>query len=663
MTWLRQTFPYLNDPLSTVVFWAAVVILLYVFFTWGIPLLTRKTKTEIDDVIIGILRLPIIIIIIAYAVLDIFRLYFPSAAWVDALHKVYLGIVIWVITWLLFHLIKDVVAKYLKDYAEESESSLDDVLVPLISKAGPIIVFIVALFITVGVFSPQLLGELLTVVGGLSFLLIFLFQEPLSNLFSGVYLWIDTPFKYKDLVFLEDGIFYRIEEIGTRVSKLYNTSAHTVAFFPNNKLAEQRLVNVTRPNVELRQGIDIGIAYKHSEDIGNIQSLLAEEANKHVHVLGPWDQPGESIRGKKELMEEEIKKARQKGEPDEVKFLENEMERLKIEYKMRADNQRSWEDITTLSALVGRMEDRGLEKRERVFIKHFLGEIKNNLLFMRRDLTVWVRWSGLLQASYKFKGDDFIELDFQDIEKSVVTVDEWKNLLERHPEDEQQIAWLQEGRKIPLIGEYRFNEEFSLSSVSALQLAYLLEKKLKDYPISEIQDLHLRSDKFQEADFQESLITVDTFQDYEFLLKSWSSAMRTLIRRIDRVDKMLERGGAGEFQIDAELKEIANFYSERFMLKVPGFRYPDADFQKFGESSVDFRLEFFVDDLVGEHFERLGDVVSDVGIWIKQQFDVKSIEIPFPQRDVRFKNLSQEFASSNKVLQPRSGRRKSKRSK
>jgi len=123
---------------------------------------------------------------------------------------------------------------------------------------------------------------------------------------------------------------------------------------------------------------------------------------------------------------------------------------------------------------------------------------------------------------------------------------------------------------------------------------------------------------------------------------------------------MLERGGAGEFQIDAELKEIANFYSERFMLKVPGFRYPDADFQKFGESSVDFRLEFFVDDLVGEHFERLGDVVSDVGIWIKQQFDVKSIEIPFPQRDVWFRNLSQEIATSNMIARPRGKTRKAR---
>ncbi len=81
MIWLRQQFTGLDNPIATLFFWIAIEALVYMTFTWLIPLLTRNTKTEIDDIVIDILRIPLITIIGAYAILDWIDLmgrFFPS---------------------------------------------------------------------------------------------------------------------------------------------------------------------------------------------------------------------------------------------------------------------------------------------------------------------------------------------------------------------------------------------------------------------------------------------------------------------------------------------------------------------------------------------------------------------------------------------------------
>jgi len=111
------------------------------------------------------------------------------------------------------------------------------------------------------------LGSVFTALGALGFLLLLLFQEPIGNLFSGLYLVVDVPFKYGDLLMLEDGVTYRVEDIGARVTRLYNTEEHTVAYIPNKRLADQQIVNITQPNVQLRAKMAIRIAYETASSL------------------------------------------------------------------------------------------------------------------------------------------------------------------------------------------------------------------------------------------------------------------------------------------------------------------------------------------------------------------------------------------------------------
>ncbi|MBU2949504.1 mechanosensitive ion channel [Tamlana agarivorans] len=71
-----------------------------------------------------------------------------------------------------------------------------------------------------------------------------------------------------------------------------------------------------------------------------------------------------------------------------------------------------------------------------------------------------------------------------------------------------------------------------------------------------------------------------------------------------------------------------------FLLKDPA---PRALFNDFGDSSLNFRLLFWV------HYELGLQAKSDISIGIYNRFKEEGIEIPFPQRDLNLRNVPESF--------------------
>jgi small-conductance mechanosensitive channel len=61
--------------------------------------------------------------------------------------------------------------------------------------------------------------------------------------------------------------------------------------------------------------------------------------------------------------------------------------------------------------------------------------------------------------------------------------------------------------------------------------------------------------------------------------------------------------------------------------------HPFARFVDFGESSLDFELYFWSDNIF-----RIESTKSDLRFLINQKFKENAVTIPFPQRDVHMKN-------------------------
>ena len=63
--------------------------------------------------------------------------------------------------------------------------------------------------------------------------------------------------------------------------------------------------------------------------------------------------------------------------------------------------------------------------------------------------------------------------------------------------------------------------------------------------------------------------------------------------------------------------------------------------EKFGNSSVDFRVLFWTND-IGRWIETKSEIMSE----IYQKFDEKGVTIPFPQQDLHIRSIDPEVAKS-----------------
>ena len=108
-------------------------------------------------------------------------------------------------------------------------------------------------------------------------------QHSLGNLFSGLLLMLDRPFKIGDLVKLDTGEICRVLRIGLRTTQLYNTTDHDIIILPNDLLANRKVENWSRPDNRHSQGTEVTVAY--GTDLEKVHKLLLEVADENPDVI------------------------------------------------------------------------------------------------------------------------------------------------------------------------------------------------------------------------------------------------------------------------------------------------------------------------------------------------------------------------------------------
>ncbi len=268
--------------LLDVLIWIIIVVLAYITLERVIQHWTKKTKTKLDDIVFNIIRWPVLILLIIYGVVSSLEvLDLPNYA-VNLIEQIYFITLILVATWIVFKMFKDVLIYYGKIYAERTDTQIDDILIPVLEKVGAIIIVIAAIAILLSYTGIDLT---MLAVGSIviSMVIAFALQDTLSNFFSGIYLLTDRPFKVGDLILLESGEVCKIIHIGMRSTRLYNTFEHTMIILPNNRMANDKIVNFTEPDTQFRITIRVGVAY--GTDPEKVIKILYEIAEKHPQVL------------------------------------------------------------------------------------------------------------------------------------------------------------------------------------------------------------------------------------------------------------------------------------------------------------------------------------------------------------------------------------------
>jgi len=231
--------------------------------------LADRTDTKADDVAIRAVVGPVGSLIMVFGVYLAFRLLAAdleyAAEWSDRIFKVVTTLIV---AWGLFRLI-DAAAIIGTEMAARTDNGVDNHLIPLLRKAAKVLLGLLAFVLVAQNLGYSISGLLAGLgLGGFAFALAA--KDTLANLFGGVTILMDRPFRVGDWITFDgtDGV---VEEIGLRSTRV-RTFAKTLTSVPN-----QALANATVENHSLmpkrRIKMNVGVTYDATPD--QMRALVA----------------------------------------------------------------------------------------------------------------------------------------------------------------------------------------------------------------------------------------------------------------------------------------------------------------------------------------------------------------------------------------------------
>jgi len=116
--------------------------------------------------------------------------------------------------------------------------------------------YAVAGLIAVSLFLQEDFSGFLTASGLVIALLGFAIRNVVADIFSGLALGIEAPFRIGDWVMIDGLATGRVQDIGWRTTRLV-TSDSTYVILPNSQISHQRITNYSAPRKEYRAHVEL----------------------------------------------------------------------------------------------------------------------------------------------------------------------------------------------------------------------------------------------------------------------------------------------------------------------------------------------------------------------------------------------------------------------
>jgi len=277
---LLQGGPYLQ---------AAVVVLITLLFarilTWFLLLvmktLVARTRTTLDDVVIKALQVPLIYSVVMIGLSIAVRLLPLSVKFTDNMIAVLqsIGIFVWMIFFVRLSRI------LLRHHAAHDTRwrFVRVATLPLFENLAIVLIVTVAIYLVFEIWGIDMTAWLAS-AGILGIAVGFAAKDTLANLFSGVFIMADMPYKVGDYVVLDSGERGEIKSIGIRSTRML-TRDDVELTIPNSVMGNSKIVNESGgPHEKYRVRIPVGVAY--GSDVDQVREVLMAEAVANDMVCG-----------------------------------------------------------------------------------------------------------------------------------------------------------------------------------------------------------------------------------------------------------------------------------------------------------------------------------------------------------------------------------------
>jgi small-conductance mechanosensitive channel len=240
---------------------------------------TSRTRIKWDDQVINLLSSPVFWTLFVLGVVMAFiplKLSESGNSILNSLATTFL-IILW--SGFLLRLIEVLLTALSQNAKEQSIIRLQTK--PLFQNLAYILVFIFAVYLVFSSWHIDMTAWLAS--AGIAGIAIgFAAKDTLANLFSGVFILADSPYKIGDYVVLDSGERGKVTHIGIRSTRLLTRSDVEITI-PNAVMGNTRISNESGgPHEKFRLNVKVGVAY--GSDIDHVRNLLMEVAESEEGV-------------------------------------------------------------------------------------------------------------------------------------------------------------------------------------------------------------------------------------------------------------------------------------------------------------------------------------------------------------------------------------------
>lgn len=277
---LAQIAPnrYLQALLIIILF-VLVAKIVDIFLTRFIRRLLKRTTFTLDDQILDIFHTPIFVSIILFGLaLATDRLEFPQTVRFVTLSGLKtVAILLWAKAAGRF--MKLIVRLLSRD--NRRFTLIQDRTLPLFNNLMAILVVALALYFIFLAWRINVTAWMAS-AGIIGLAISFAAKDTLANLFSGVFILADAPYKLGDMIVLDSGERGEVTHIGIRSTRILTRDDVEITL-PNSIMGNAKITNEAGGRHErYRIRIKVGVAY--GSDIDKVQAVLMDVAVNHPAV-------------------------------------------------------------------------------------------------------------------------------------------------------------------------------------------------------------------------------------------------------------------------------------------------------------------------------------------------------------------------------------------
>ncbi len=238
----------------------------------------EKSKSKVDDLLIGSLQKPIVFFLILVGVSVGTRVLTIPAESVSVVEDIYNILLTIGVTWLLVNVVDGLIKLYLEPMVSNTDSRLDDQLIPIVSKTVKWLIVVFALLLIVSSFGYDITAVLAGFgIGGLA--VAFAARETIAEMFGGLNIFISKPFIVGDWVKIKD-IVGSVEKVSLRHTTIRNLDKRKV-IVPNSQISSSVIENISSaPSRKIV--LNLGLTYETSaKKMKKAIELVKDSINKH----------------------------------------------------------------------------------------------------------------------------------------------------------------------------------------------------------------------------------------------------------------------------------------------------------------------------------------------------------------------------------------------